>query len=131
MPMFFTGANMSGLQEKSMRFVYMDEVWQYKDGMVEEARRRTHDRWNSRVIMVSQAGFEGDQLHIAEAESLRHEYHFTCPQCGEHQEYDWEQVRYEVTEMEGGGYDWQAIYSTVHYECTHSCLLYTSDAADE
>lgn len=64
MPLFLAGANLSSLQEKSMRYVWMDEIWRYRDGMIGEAVRRTHDRWNSVVIGISQGW---DQGHEADA----------------------------------------------------------------
>jgi len=64
MPLFLAGANISSLQEKSMRYVWMDEIWRYRDGMIGEAVRRTHDRWNSVVIGISQGW---DQGHDSDA----------------------------------------------------------------
>lgn len=49
--------------------------------MLEEARRRTHDRWNSRVVLVSQGGVEGDQFDGAFQDADIHDFCFECPKC--------------------------------------------------
>ncbi len=82
MSLFLTGANLSGLQSKSMRRVFNDEAWQYKPGMLNEARGRLHDRWNRQFFVLSQAGTRGDDLDKAWNQTDRREFCFECPSCG-------------------------------------------------
>jgi phage terminase large subunit GpA-like protein len=56
MTLFMGGANHNNLQSKSCDYVFLDEAWCYKPGLIQEARRRTHDRFNSKVVIASQAG---------------------------------------------------------------------------
>ena len=119
MPLHIGGANLANLQSKSIRWVYGDEVWIWKDGMLEEARRRTHDRWNSRVVLVSQGGSEGDQFDRAFEDAEIHDFCFSCPECDERQRYMWKQVKFEKIKTEAEEWDWDAISATVGYECAN------------
>lgn len=117
MPLFVGGANISNLQSKSIRWVYGDEVWIWKAGMLEEARRRTHDRWNSRVVLVSQGGAEGDQLDKAFNDGDIHDFSFECPKCKARQKYQWKQIKYEHHKTKSDEWDWIKILKSVYYEC--------------
>lgn len=119
MPLFMGGANISNLQSKSIRWVYGDEVWIWKDGMLEEARRRTHDRWNSRVVLVSQGGSDGDQLDVAFKDGNIHDFCFECPKCKTVQPWEWKQVKYKHHKTKAGDWDWNKIGKSVHYECSN------------
>lgn len=98
MALFMTGANMSGLQSKSMRRVFCDEAWQYRAGMVNEARGRLHDRWNRQFFLLSQAGVKGDDLDKAWEQTDKREFMFTCPECGEIQPWQWCNIGYSDDE---------------------------------
>lgn len=89
MSLFLTGANLSGLQSKSMRRVFCDEAWQYRPGMLNEARGRLHDRWNRQFFIMSQAGVKGDDLDKAWENSDKREFMFACPCCGTVQPWRW------------------------------------------
>jgi phage terminase large subunit GpA-like protein len=89
MSLFLTGANLSGLQSKSMRRVFCDEAWQYKPGMLNEARGRLHDRWNRQMFLMSQAGVKNDDLDKAWEKTDRREFCFPCPTCGTIQPWKW------------------------------------------
>ena len=131
MPLHIGGANLANLQSKSIRWVYGDEVWIWKDGMLEEARRRTHDRWNSRVVLVSQGGSEGDQFDRAFEDALIHDYCFKCPECNERQTYQWKQVKFEHVKTEADEWDWEAITDSVYYECANEdCKAKFEDKAE-
>lgn len=92
MSLFMTGANLSGLQSKSMRRVFCDEAWQYKPGMLNEARGRLHDRWNRQLFILSQAGVAGDDLDKAWKNTDQREFSFACPDCGLVQPWVWSNV---------------------------------------
>jgi len=98
MSLFLTGANLSGLQSKSMRRVFCDEAWQYRPGMLNEARGRLHDRWNRQFFILSQAGVKGDELDKAWDHTNRREFSFTCPTCGTVQPWKWCNVTYPEDE---------------------------------
>ena len=98
MSLFLTGANLSGLQSKSMRRVFCDEAWQYRPGMLNEARGRLHDRWNRQFFILSQAGSKGDDLEKAWNNTDRREFSFDCPACGTIQPWAWANVVYSEDE---------------------------------
>lgn len=98
MSLFLTGANLSGLQSKSMRRVFNDEAWQYRPGMLNEARGRLHDRWNRQFFILSQAGVKGDELDRAWNNSDKREFSFPCPECGTFQPWRWANVVYSEDE---------------------------------
>lgn len=98
MSLFLTGANLSGLQSKSMRRVFCDEAWQYRPGMLNEARGRLHDRWNRQFFILSQAGVKGDDLDKAWANTDQREYSFDCPVCKLTQQWRWVNVVYSEDE---------------------------------
>ena len=89
MSLFLTGANLSGLQSKSMRRVFNDEAWQYKPGMLNESRGRLHDRWNRQFFILSQAGTKGDDLDKAWQQTDQREFSFPCPTCTTIQPWKW------------------------------------------
>lgn len=98
MSLFLTGANLSGLQSKSMRRVFCDEAWQYRPGMLNEARGRLHDRWNRQFFIMSQAGISGDDLDKAWEHTDKREFMFPCPSCGTLQPWRWANVVFSEDE---------------------------------
>lgn len=98
MSLFLTGANISGLQSKSMRRVICDEPWLYKKGMLKEAEGRLHDRWNRQFMMLSQAGVKGDELDGRWNLTDKREFSFPCPSCGQWQPWKWCNVVYDEDE---------------------------------
>ncbi|NBW16951.1 MAG: hypothetical protein EBR82_54145, partial [Caulobacteraceae bacterium] len=97
MSMFLTGANISGLQAKSMRRVLCDEVWTWDKGMIREAQGRLHDRWNRQFYLLSQGGYVGDDWHKKWAATSQHEFSYECPACNTWQGWKWENVVYDDT----------------------------------
>lgn len=128
MPLFIAGANLSSLQEKSMRYVWMDEIWRWRPGMIGEAQRRTHDRWNSVVIGVSQ-GWDAD--HDADAFFNAGElwtWGSVCKGCGKWIRMSWLNIRWDEAQREDGTPDWEAIAGSARHVCPE-CGLETRDTA--
>lgn len=122
MSLFLTGANLSGLQSKSMRRVFCDEAWQYRSGMLNEARGRLHDRWNRQFFIMSQAGTKGDELDKAWEQTDKREFMFTCPDCGTVQPWKWCNVDFPkadgMTQLEQAK---AAIIKCENAECGWTC----------
>jgi phage terminase large subunit GpA-like protein len=121
MAQYFTGANISGLQEKSIRFCYGDETWLWERGRVGELKARHHNRWNRKTILVSQ-GWEtsSDEPHDMEAEYAEGDdrrREFQCPECGEWQLYAWEQIKYSPVLGTNFSIDKEKTGSTARMEC--------------
>ena len=122
MSLFLTGANLSGLQSKSMRRVFCDEAWQYRAGMLNEARGRLHDRWNRQFFILSQAGVKGDDLDKAWGHSDQREFSFSCPSCGTVQPWKWcNVVGYEDDTLEPLARAQMARLKCDNAECDWTC----------
>jgi hypothetical protein len=124
MALFLAGANMTSLQEKSMRYVYMDETWQYKPGMIGEAKRRTHDRWNAKVIMVTQgwatSTADDGGVHDMDREWASgevREWGVECPACNQWHKMLWTSIVYDEAKTPHGDWDWQALAASVRHKC--------------
>jgi len=117
MPMLFGGANMSNFQEKSIRWGYGDEVWAWNPGLVREFLGRHHNRWNRRFYLVSQGGYEGDELSQEFAKTDRAEWSWQCQECHEFHAYDRSQRKYDRIKGEDGAIDQQASADTTRLVC--------------
>lgn len=117
MALFLVGSNISSLQEKSVRYAYGDEVWQWKAGMVGELKKRHHDRWNRKTILVSQGADDGHDFHLEFDSGEVFEWGYTCSGCGEWRKWLWAEIQYEEHRTESGEFDWGRIAETVRYCC--------------
>lgn len=117
MPILVGGANLGFLQSESMRWVIGDEVWLWKAGMIDEARRRTHDRWNARVILVSQGSNEGDDFHQAFEQTNKTIFSWQCEECEAWNPWAFPQIIYDKIKNENGEYNWAAIEASAHLHC--------------
>lgn len=128
MPLFIGGANITSLQEKSIRWAIADEVWRWKPGMVEEFRRRTHDRWNARRILVSQGGEEGDDFHDAEDMCEKRDFAWFCDGCGDLNVWDFKDVKFDAPKNSTGSVEWNVVSSTARLCCTKCSKEYADDS---
>lgn len=117
MPLLVGAANMSSLQEKSMRYEWGDEVWRWKKGMVKEMKARHHDRWNAKTILVTQGWDYGHDMDAEFDSGDLYVWGFECPHCDRWQKYVWEQIKYTTTLNESGEPDLKAIVKSMHYDC--------------
>lgn len=108
MPMWVCGANLSNLQSKSCDLVVLDEAWMLKRSLLQEARRRTHDRFNSKVVLVSQGGSAGEDFENACDAAALHEFCFLCPACQARRPWRWGNLKWEGEEA-----------PRYHCECGH------------
>ena len=109
-------ANESSLQQTSVRYCFLDEAWMYAAGMIGYARKRLHDRWNGRTILVSQAGYAGSEWDIACSLGDQHRYHWCCTVCGGRFPFEWKQVRWNGDE-EKAALNWPRIRETTRLGC--------------
>lgn len=127
MPLILGGANLSNFQEKSVRWLYGDEVWAWAPGLVREFKARHHNRWNRKEFLVSQGGIGGhedenggldggDELWHEWMKSDRGEFSWRCD-CGEAQPYSFDSLRFDEVERVGGGLDMQATAETARMRC--------------
>jgi phage terminase large subunit GpA-like protein len=131
MPMIFSGANISSLQEISMRYLCGDECWQWTDGMMREFMARHHGRWNRKVLLTSQAGIRGDidaaGLPILDgawgsdfwqewAKTDMADFSWRCS-CGTEQPFSWDGMRFDMVNDAEGRLDFQESAKTARMEC--------------
>jgi len=110
--------NERNLQRRSIRYLLGDEVWQWKPGKLKEALARTTAfRWQSKVVLVSQAGVEGDDWSTWFASTSQHQWTFECLECGHRQPYVWEQVKFPANAKTASGWNLDMVRKGTKYEC--------------
>jgi energy-coupling factor transporter ATP-binding protein EcfA2 len=95
MPLLVTGANMSSFQELSMRWLYGDEAWAWKAGLIREFQARHHNRWNRKEYLVSQGGFADGEFDNQWKATDMARFSWRC-ECGSAQPFDWSQVKFDT-----------------------------------
>ena len=135
MSLYCGGANKNNFQRKSVRYVFLDEAWLIKHGLIEEARARTHNRWNSRVVIVSQGGNEhmilgnerrSTELHEAWMRTDRRELAMVCPECQALSQWSWKHLLYDNPD---GEIDERAVSESARYRCPE-CQTEFADRPD-
>lgn len=126
MTLYTGGSNHSNFQRKSVRWVLLDEVWTIRRPLVAEARARTHDRWNRRIILVSQGGTTHEEvesqtipteLDEAWLRTDRREYCMVCPECGTQHRWAQANLIYNAPEDQDAEIDERAIFESARYRC--------------
>jgi phage terminase large subunit GpA-like protein len=129
MALFAGGANMTNLQEKSMRYCIGDEVWRWKAGMIKELKARHHDRWNRKTILVSQGWDQGHESDGEWDSGTREVWGWTCEGCGAWHRYAWSDIKYHVSTNEQQEPLWDEIERSVELECPTCQRQYPDTAA--
>lgn len=123
--LFLAGANISSLQEKSMRYCIGDEVWRWKQDMIRMLKARHHDRARRKTVLVTQ-GWDHDHDLTEEWNSGEvFNWGTTCAGCDRWHPYLWTSIKYDEAKV-GGKWDWQALAESVRHECPH-CGFVTRD----
>jgi len=90
LPLIITGPSISKLQTRSFKYVIIDEAWVIADkypGRIEEAKTRLGDyirEESSKLIVLSQAGNDGDDWHRQYNSGAIREWQVKCIGCGKH-----------------------------------------------
>lgn len=124
------GSAESNLQEKSMPLVIMDEAWKLSEhpGRIQQAKQRTHDKWNSMILYAGQAGdthYDPDKddaladLYREYKKSDQRTFSWCCPKCNHVQPYQWSQMKWDKVEVDGYGIDWNKTAETIRMECVN------------
>lgn len=130
MTVFIGGSNKTNFQRKSVRVFIVDEAWLVKHGLIEEGRARLHNRWNGRIIILSQGGDTHVLAGVQKVETElfgawqrtdRRKYGMICPDCGETHPWTMRQVKYEDATLPDGTIDETAILQSASYECAGRC----------
>jgi hypothetical protein len=111
-------ANQPSLQQISVRWALGDECWLWDPGLIGYLRKRLHDRWNGRVILVSQAGYAGGEWEQACLAGDQYEYHWQC-QCGVRQPFNFDSNLKWNGDEDKTKLDWRTIQETTRLVCPH------------
>jgi hypothetical protein len=117
MAYFTGGANETNTQEKSIRYTFGDEPWEWPNGIIGHLLKRHHDRWNRKSLLQSQGGNMGSEWHDHCKHGQQMVRHFTCPTCKERHPWSWKLHSWEAVKDEAGDYDWIAIGESVRFTC--------------
>ncbi len=132
MSIMIGGLNEGNVQSLSKRVVIIDEAWMAKsNGLIRQAKDRTTAYpYTSKVLIISQAGVEGDDLDLEWAKSSMSEWQWQCPSCKRHQKFEWNAPRtdgtwagmkWETNEFTrpAGRWNYPAVAKTARLECFH------------
>lgn len=91
MSVMIGGLNEGNVQSLSKRYVIIDECWLAgSNGLIRQAKDRTTAfPYTSKVLLISQAGVEGDDLDLEWNSSSMSEWQWCCPSCGHYQVFEW------------------------------------------
>ena len=118
MPMYLSGANLASLQAKSTRWMLLDECWCMRRSMMSEAFARLHDRPNSLLLALGQAGLIGDEHDLLNETCRLNEFGWVCPQCSGWNLYNFRAgIKFDDSRNERGIWDWEAVVNSVRMVC--------------
>jgi phage terminase large subunit GpA-like protein len=126
MPLIMGGANISNFQEKSVRWLYGDEVWAWDAGLVREFLARHHNRWNRKVFLVSQGGVVDGEFHLEWKKTDQAEFSWRC-ECGDAQPFSFEWIKFDTVTRDDGSIDDQATSETARLRCRGCAKEYADD----
>ena len=121
MQAWFSPANETATQEKSCRYVIIDEAWRTDLPIIGEAERRTHRRYNSVMFLTSQAAETNHPFNVKCEQGDMHDFYWKCD-CGE--KHNWDlcfkepyHMKYEEVKNNEGELIWKDTLETVRLEC--------------
>jgi hypothetical protein len=126
------GLNSGNVQSLSKQYVIIDECWQAgNDGMIRQAKARTTAfPYTKKILLISQAGVEGDDLDLEWKQSDMREWNWQCPSCLKYQEFAMSLKREDgtyagmkwdtnETTRPNGRWNYPAAGKTARLECFH------------
>ena len=110
------GANPSNLSSKSVRWVFNDEIYQWKGGLLQQSRDRATQFWNRRIFNASAGSNAGHDLEHAWQSGDCREWNLRCPQCDKLNMPKWERIKFPKFE---GAPDFRRIKNETRFVCEH------------
>lgn len=111
----------ANLQRYHVRWVFLDEVWQYKPGHLKQAQARNLSfGWLAKTAMVGQAGIKGDDFDRQWETSTQEEYSWRCPHCSTVQPWDWDMIKIPSGGLTADGINEELIAQQTKMAC-RSC----------
>lgn len=124
MTLWILGAlNMRNLQRRTAKYVYGDEVWQWKKGNLKEALARlTAYKGFGKAVLASQGGFEGDDWHEKWGETTQRDWAYHCPKCGMPQTFNRKFLEFRGARRTDDTWDFSKLATETHKKCENpSC----------
>lgn len=115
MTLWVNGANLNAVQSKSVDYAIADEAWMYPE-LLEDLKRRNHDRYGAKTVIVTQAGYKHDGLDREINQCTKYEWHFECRKCGSIQPLLWDNLKYTFNTDDNGPV-WATLECGYHCEC--------------
>jgi hypothetical protein len=81
-------------------------------------RKRLHDRWNGRTILVSQAGYSDSEWATVCGEGDQFEYHWKC-ECGVRQPFNFDSNLKWNGDENKDAINWRAVKESTRLVCPH------------
>ncbi|HRV30806.1 MAG TPA: phage terminase large subunit family protein [Kiritimatiellia bacterium] len=132
MSVMIGGLNENNVQALSKRYLIIDEAWlSGRSGLISQAKARTTAYpWNSKTLIISQAGETGDDFDLEWQASDQRHLHFRCPHCQYSQPYEfsrkrdddsWAGMKWDTndTTCPNGKWNYDLVARTARYECYH------------
>lgn len=132
LPYICTGPAVGNLQARAFRVVLGDEIWDWPQGRLREAKARMLDferLQRNKFIGISQGGVVGDDWSAQTASGTLHEWEVCCQKCRKHFVVEWEGRRSDGSIY---GMRWDSVkdaenlqrsvshaMETTRYECPH------------
>jgi hypothetical protein len=124
--------NDANLDSDSVRYLVNEEIHDWEPGRLAKAYNRTTAFWHAKILNISNAGNEGDQLHAAFRDGTQEAWEVRCPGCGEghvmrtwfdrhHPEYGGIRYDSDACRRPNGEYDYAKLGPTIRYSwpCGH------------
>lgn len=109
------GANLNNLQSKSIRWELNDEIFLWKNGLLDHARKRTTQYWNRKILNASTAGETGSDLDRAFNAGDKREYHIYCFRCSRIFHPAWAVIKWPKQD----DWDFSLLKASAYLECPH------------
>ncbi len=88
--MHFSAAKENAIQSITAKVVIMDECYLYKDGYINEAKKRTHALpHTSKVFCISTAGDSKGEWNTEFNKGVQYTWGWLCPHCNKEQIWSW------------------------------------------
>lgn len=125
------GLNEGNVQSLGKRYVIIDEGWMARrNGLIGQACARTEDYpFNSKVLLISQGGFAGDDFEVQWDNSTQYLRGWVCPHCNKLQPWEFSGQRedgsyYGITwdkdaKRKDGTWDMKRVAETTRAECKY------------
>lgn len=141
MALYVIGPSWTHFQNKRIRYLVLDEIWDYKRGTIGEAKGRLADYLEmqiSKLVCCSQGGQAGDDWHEQFNSGEVFEWLIQCQSCGHFMQPRWSARRSDRTKWgmvwedcrtKDGYWDIRAAIKTVRFECERCGFKHLESAA--